>query len=150
VFAGERAVYSRIETVTGTTVAAPEAYYLHRDHQGSVVKLTPALAEHTPGLYKTAFSFDALGQRRQVNGLAGGTAIYGENQWTDRGYTGHEHLDDVELIHMNGRVQHPGLGRFLSPDPVLGSLEDPQSLNPYSYVSNKPLVFTDPSGFDTS
>jgi hypothetical protein len=133
VFAGERAVYSRIETVTGTAVAAPEAYYLHRDHQGSVVKLTPALAEHTPGLYKTAFSFDALGQRRQVNGLAGGTTIYGENQWTDRGYTGHEHLDDVELIHMNGRVQHPGLGRFLSP---------------YSYVANKPLVFTDPSGFE--
>jgi hypothetical protein len=23
---------------------------------------------------------------------------------TDRGYTGHEQLDDVELIHMNGRA----------------------------------------------
>jgi RHS repeat-associated protein len=34
----------------------------------------------------------------------------------ERGYTGHEHLDDVTLIHMNGRAYDPQLARFTSPD----------------------------------
>lgn len=37
---------------------------------------------------------------------------------------------------MNGRVQDPLLARFLSPDPVQGDLNDPQSLSPYSDVRN--------------
>jgi hypothetical protein len=34
----------------------------------------------------------------------------------------------------------------MSPDPLGGSLLDPQTLNRYSYVRNNPLAFTDPSG----
>jgi len=68
---------------------------------------------------------------------------------TRRGFTGHEHLDNLSLVHMNGRVYDPKLGRFMSADPVyLGNLANPQSLNPYSYVMNNPLTFTDPSGFN--
>jgi RHS repeat-associated protein len=33
----------------------------------------------------------------------------------DRGYTGHEHLDSVGLINMNGRLYDPKLHRFLQP-----------------------------------
>ncbi len=33
-----------------------------------------------------------------------------------RGYTGHEHLQSVGLIHMNGRLYDPVLHRFLMPD----------------------------------
>ena len=66
---------------------------------------------------------------------------------TDRGFTGHEMLDDVSLVHMNGRVYDPDLGRFLSPDPVISDQANPQTINPYSYVSNNPLSFTDPNGF---
>ncbi|MCK7492525.1 MAG: hypothetical protein MZW92_13755 [Comamonadaceae bacterium] len=36
---------------------------------------------------------------------------------TSRGYTGHEHLDNLGLVHMNGRVYDPVLGRFLEPRP---------------------------------
>lgn len=35
------------------------------------------------------------------------------------GTPGHEHLDTVGLIHMNGRVQDPILGRFISADPIV-------------------------------
>jgi len=35
-----------------------------------------------------------------------------------------------------------------SPDPVVGDLTRPQTLNAYSYVANNPLSFIDPSGFD--
>jgi hypothetical protein len=35
---------------------------------------------------------------------------------------------------------------MLSPDPVGGSLANPQTLNKYAYVLNNPLTFTDPTG----
>jgi RHS repeat-associated protein len=38
------------------------------------------------------------------------------------------------------------VGRFLSPDPLSGSIENPQSLNRYPYVGNDPTNATDPSG----
>ncbi|HNW98235.1 MAG TPA: hypothetical protein PKK00_07495 [Bacteroidales bacterium] len=31
----------------------------------------------------------------------------------DRGYTGHEHLDNFALINMNGRLYDPAIGRML-------------------------------------
>lgn len=57
--------------------------------------------------------------------------------WNHRGYTGHEMLDNVQLIHMKGRVYDPTLGRFLSPDPLLDNLRVPQSLNAYGDVGER-------------
>ena len=66
---------------------------------------------------------------------------------TDRGYTLHEHLDEVGVIHVNGRVYDPLIGRFMSADPFVQSPGNLQSYNRYAYVMNNPLVFTDPSGY---
>jgi RHS repeat-associated protein len=38
------------------------------------------------------------------------------------------------------------LGRFSAPDPVAGSIGDPQSLNRYGYVGNNPVNAVDPLG----
>ncbi|MCP4303728.1 MAG: hypothetical protein GY788_02380, partial [bacterium] len=51
------------------------------------------------------------------------------------------------LVHMNGRVYDPELGRFLSADPFVQDATDLQSLNRYTYVLNNPLSLTDSSGF---
>ena len=48
---------------------------------------------------------------------------------------------------MNGRVYDPNLGRFLTPDPHVQSIGDPQSYNRYSYVLNNPLRYSDPTGY---
>ena len=66
---------------------------------------------------------------------------------TTRGFTGHEQLDEVGLVHMNGRVYDPELGRFLSADPVVQDATDLQAFNHYAYVRNNPLSLLDPSGF---
>jgi len=66
---------------------------------------------------------------------------------TPRGFTGHEHLDNVGLIHMNGRVYAPEIARFVSADPLIPSPKNLQSYNRYSYTVNNPLRYTDPSGF---
>ena len=69
---------------------------------------------------------------------------------TPRGFTGHEMLDDLGLVHMNGRIYDPLLGRMLSADITVQSPGSLQSYNRYSYVNNNPLRFTDPSGFASS
>jgi RHS repeat-associated protein len=98
-------------------------------------------------------SFDAWGERRaaatHVTYRAGdGDAFRTGGNDYDRGYTGHEQLDDSGLIHMNGRLYDPELGRMLSPDPFVQIPEFSQNFNRYSYVLNNPLNLTDPSGFD--
>jgi len=71
----------------------------------------------------------------------------GDTQGNDRGFTDHEHLAESGLIHMNGRVYDPVIGRFLSPDPVIQSPYSSQNYNRYSYVLNNPLSLVDPSGY---
>jgi RHS repeat-associated protein len=60
---------------------------------------------------------------------------------------GDEQLDNLGLVHMNGRVYNPIIGRFISADPIVQAPFNTQSLNRYSYVFNNPLSFADPSGF---
>jgi RHS repeat-associated protein len=64
----------------------------------------------------------------------------------DRGYTGHEHLLGVGLIHMNGRLYDPKLHRFLQPDNYVLDPYNSQNFNRYGYVYNNPLSHVDPSG----
>jgi len=63
-------------------------------------------------------------------------------------FTGDEHDDESNLEHTQFRQLSSVQGRWLSPDPYLGSMDltNPQSLNRYAYVLNNPLLFTDPSG----
>ena len=63
-----------------------------------------------------------------------------------RGYTGHEMLNEFDIINMNGRLYDPVLGRFLSPDNYMQMPDNSQNFNRYSYCLNNPLKYTDPSG----
>ncbi|MGO9986640.1 MAG: RHS repeat domain-containing protein [Rhodomicrobium sp.] len=129
---------------TSTPASASTVYLLH-DHLGSTDVITDS-----SGNVQTRYSFDAWGARRNVTWAAflGGTpASLWQTALTTRGYTNHEQLDEVGLVHMNGRVYDPQLGRFLSADPVVQDATDLQAYNHYSYVRNNPLSLTDPSGF---
>ena len=56
-------------------------------------------------------------------------------------------VDAVGIIHMNGRIYDPNLGRFMQADPIIQFPDFSQSHNRYSYVLNNPLTYTDPSGY---
>jgi RHS repeat-associated protein len=56
-------------------------------------------------------------------------------------------LDHLGLVHMNGRIYDPHIGRFLSPDPFIQFPGIIDGYNRYSYVLNNPLKYTDPSGY---
>ncbi|WP_039916754.1 RHS repeat-associated core domain-containing protein [Cellvibrio mixtus] len=66
---------------------------------------------------------------------------------TGTGFTGHDQLDNHNLIHMGGRVYDPNLGRFLSADLLVQSPYNSQSFNRYSYTFNNPGSFVDPDGY---
>ncbi len=69
-----------------------------------------------------------------------------DSRFVTYSFTGHEHLDDFDLINMNGRMYDPLLAMFLSPDNFIQSPGNTQNLNRYAYCLNNPLIYTDPSG----
>lgn len=136
---GTAAIHTRRTTGVNST------YYVHADHLGS-----PELLTDNAGAALVRPSFAAYGERRDGTDWSGPpsaadlTAI---GNISPRGFTGHEHLDSVGLVHMNGRVYEPTAGRFLGVDPIV-HVGLSQSSNRYAYVWNNPLTVIDPSGYD--
>jgi RHS repeat-associated protein len=62
--------------------------------------------------------------------------------------TGKERDTESGNDYFEARYYGSSSGRFMSPDPLGGHQEDPQTLNKYSYVRNNPLNLTDPTGLD--
>ncbi len=117
--------------------------YLHHDHIGSLVAKSNQAGD------SVEFSAsDPWGLRQDESWL--GSILGTDYVPTDtrEGFTGHEHMDGVGLIHMNGRVYDPNVGRFLSADPLIQAPNNTQSFNRYAYVWNNPLTMTDPSGYE--
>ena len=137
------AIYSR------TYLGVNTLNYVQSDHQGSIASITTS----TPATDYVNESFTAFGNRRNGESWSGPplsgdeTLINAKSRW---GYDGQTAIGvNMGLVHMNGRIEDAGIGRFLSPDPrgiIRGST---QSWNRYSYVMNNPLTFVDPTGFNT-
>jgi RHS repeat-associated protein len=115
--------------------------YVHGDHLGS-----PNVITNQAGGLLERISYDPFGERRNPD-------------WVDTrpppasarwlGFTGHEDEDEIlNLVNMGGRMYDPRIGRFLSPDLIVQSPYNSQSLNRFSYVWNNPLTNVDPSGFE--
>jgi RHS repeat-associated protein len=126
----------RVENADETTLTR----YFHTDHLGSIAVIT-----NETGAVVERLSCDAWGVRRYPDGTPDPSGSIASS--SSRGFTGHEHLAEVGLIHMNGRVYDPLLARFGTPDPTTEDPFSTQGWNRYAYVGNSPLNFTDPSGY---
>ena len=111
-------------------------YFMHGDHLGSTHLMTTMAA----GVYD---NYDYLPFGEQI---AGGTG-------TTHKFTGKERDAESGDDYFGARYYASSTGRFMSPDwsakeePVpYAKLENPQSLNLYSYVGNNPLGNVDPDG----
>nr|WP_309694960.1 RHS repeat-associated core domain-containing protein [Armatimonas sp.] len=99
------------------------------DHLGSVVTLL-----NNAGAPAQQNSFDPFGQTISSTNSNG---FGGQNY----GFTGLEH-DESGLVYARNRYYSPGLGRFISEDPIgFGG-----GSNFYAYCGNDPINFTDPLG----
>lgn len=139
---GETKVYVGDYAVISTTGATRKVEYLLKDRLGSV----DAVASSAGAITETR-GYDAFGKPRDGTWNDLNPAKLASTAVTPKGFTQHEHLNQLELIHMNGRVYDYGLGRFTGVDPFIQFPLNSQSLNPYSYILNNPLSGTDPTGY---
>lgn len=108
-----------------TSQTPSQTYYYHSGALGSVVSVTDAL-----GTIQSSQRFDAWGNSIDSAGEA-----------QHFGYTGRE-PDETGLTYYRARYYASELGRFTQMDPI--GLAG--GVNLYAYVSNKPIIFTDPFG----
>jgi len=90
----------RVAVYTDRSSLVRDARFFHTDGLGSIT----AVSDEKGAIVKR-FAFDAWGKRIDP---ASGAAITGTTAASfRRGYTDHEQLDDLGLVHMNGRVYLP-------------------------------------------
>lgn len=138
---GTKSIYTRR---TGGTPSV-ETIYTHRDHLGS-----PEVITNDVGAEIVRPSFGAFGERRDGtdwNGPPSAGDLTKISNTSRGGFTGHDHLDAVGLVHMGGRVYDPVIAKFLTPDPIIG-VGLTENVNSYSYALNNPLSVVDPTGLD--
>ena len=105
-------------------------YYM-ADHLG-----TSRIVTNASGSILDESDFYPFGGERVVTASSGNTYKF----------TGKERDIESNLDNFGARYNSSSIGRFMSPDPIAGTLANPQSLNKYIYVLNNPLALTDPTG----
>ncbi|GFJ87002.1 RHS repeat-associated core domain-containing protein [Phytohabitans rumicis] len=119
-------------------------------HGGSVVALRTAagvtwLAGDHQGTAQIAVdsATQQVVHRRQTPfGQARGAAV----TWPgEKGFVGGTVDGSTGLTQLGARLYDPGIGRFVSVDPVM-VLTDPQQMHGYAYANNSPVTFSDPTG----
>jgi RHS repeat-associated protein len=123
---------TRYYTFAGSTVASRNATaltWLSPDHQG------------TASIAVDVSTQQATVRRQTPFGTPRGAATTWPN---DKGFVGGTN-DNTGLTHLGAREYDPGLGRFVSVDPVQ-DLTDPQQWNAYAYASNSPVTASDATG----
>jgi len=114
----------RIAKKTGATVK-----YFHSDHLGSTRLVTDSSGQPT-----FESDYKPFGEEANATGI---------EKYT---FTGQYSEADIGLYYFGARWYDASLGRFISEDPIKGSMISSQSQNPYVYCMNNPLRFIDPSG----
>ena len=120
--------------------------FLHKDYLGSILAITDEVGNAIEQRH-----YDAWGNFTHLKIGTGAVitdalTISNYQLIIDRCYTSHEHLPEVGLIHMNGRLYDPLLRRFLNADENIQDMFNTQNYNKYGYVLNNPLMYADPSG----
>jgi RHS repeat-associated protein len=77
-----------------------------------------------------------------------GESWYAQNTTTKWQFTAYERDSESGNDYAMARYNVNRLGRFSSPDPLAGSIANPQSLNRYPYGRLNPVNFIDPAGMD--
>ncbi|MFD5637799.1 RHS repeat-associated core domain-containing protein [Streptomyces sp. NPDC127077] len=135
---GTKKEATRYYTYAGQTIAvrtAAKISFTASDHHG-----TGELAINSATGAVTQRRFDPFGVDR-----GGSTGVWpGE-----KGYVGGTIDASTGLTHLGAREYDPGIGKFISVDPVIDYTQ-PQQINGYTYANNSPVTESDPSGLTSN
>jgi RHS repeat-associated protein len=113
-------------------------YYL-TDVMGSVIGLA-----NQAGQKSASFAYDAFGNLRSSSGADSAVVTGGDfrfqGQWLE---------SESGLYYFRARDYDSKTGLFLSRDAVAPTDQQPESMNPYQFAYQNPLVYSDPSGMFT-
>ncbi|MFC5401490.1 RHS repeat domain-containing protein [Cohnella soli] len=105
-------------------------YYWYNGH-GDVVKLSDS-----NGISLNTYDFDIWGNITQST----------ETISNPFKYSGEIYDDESGLYYLRARYYDPSISRFITEDTYEGQINNPLTLNLYTYVGNNPLIYTDPTG----
>jgi RHS repeat-associated protein len=103
------------------------------------------------GSVTVSYTYDSFGNLIDSTGTSDNTY----------GFTGEQQFEEADnLVFLRARYYDPKIGRFISRDPILEPtqrggyigwpllylISRPQSLHPYVYANNNPIMYKDPSG----
>ncbi len=110
-----------------------QTYFHQSDHLG-----TPRVQTDSSGNLVETWSYYPFGEQWQQTGSGG----------NEHRFTGHRRDPETGNDYAGNRFLRSSRSRWLSVDPALGGLGNPQRLNRYSYVLNNPIRYLDPDGRD--
>lgn len=110
--------------------AGTKGYYSHNGH-GDVV----AIRDIT-GAMLNEYEYDIWGNTVQATEVIENSFRYSGEYWDEL----------TDLQYLRARWYDPGMGSFVNEDTYEGQLDNPLTLNLYTYVNNNPLRYTDSSG----
>lgn len=129
VYLGTQLIASQKSNAAG----ALSVTYHHADALGSPVVETDTA--WPPGIVQSIFYRPYGAASRSDGGIVDGP-----------GYTGHIMDGPTGLVYMQQRYYDPGIGRFLSVDPMGVDTGTGWNFNRYNYAANNPYSFLDPDG----
>ena len=103
--------------------------YYHRDEQ-----LSKAFITGGHGEIQNSYQYDAFGVQLEATEFLNNRIRYADQQYDDL----------TEQYYLRARYYNPVLGRFMQEDAYLGD-----GLNLYAYCRNNPVIYWDPSGYDS-
>ncbi|NQX64626.1 EndoU domain-containing protein [Paenibacillus alba] len=126
-----KARYIRGNGLVAREDSAGKAYYVQNGH-GDVVNLMDSTGLTKINSYQYDIWGNIVSQQENVPQLFK--------------YSGEMFDDATSLQYLRARWYDPSMGRFVNEDSYEGQIDNPLSLNLYTYVENNPLTQTDPTG----
>lgn len=127
-------VYFNGERIAHLSLSNGDQYYYWLDHLGD----TRVITNSDGSSIQWESDYYPFGKPNVLNNSVTGVFRFTGSEYDSELTGGDNYLDNREQSYV--------LGRFFSPDPIGGSVSNPQSWNRYAYVMNRPSVLTDPLG----
>lgn len=144
VFSGSQVV---AEYDNGAGVSSPSREYIYSGNQLISTIDSSGTKYHHPDHLSVRVTTDSSGNKIGEQGhYPFGEQWYASSTTTKYFFTSYERDSESENDYAQARYHVNRLGRFGSPDPMAGSIADPQSLNRYAYTRNFPTGLVDRHG----
>src|SRR5439155_11058203 len=127
-----KTVYLYAGALLIASISGSRTSYFHEDHLGDTRLVTQKSGNQVNVVFST--NYEPFGVQYAASGTDPNVKYTG--QWSEA----------VGLYWNHARFYDPPLERFVSADPLLGQLRNPQSLDRYAYAVNNPLRCIDPCG----